>query len=406
MRDRLLAAFLALTALTALLYAVPRSVIRVGVVHDQAQREVLVSARVGAEVVDARLRAGLPLTGGGFARVDAHDSLVYVTSRGAQLLDGPSPARSAVVASAPVPSGGVVEVSRPRGTVQAEVVRQIRGIVATGLLALLVAAAGALLLSRRLSQPFQQLAADAERLGRDGDLEGGLPPYRVKEAEAIATALRASSARLAAAIRQEREFARNVAHQLRTPLTGMRLTIEELGLSTALSDAERTELDGLLREIDRLADTVTVLLSFSRRQHLGETSDVELAPALAEAARRWRPHATAQGRAVVAEAVPEGAPVALPPGVLDQVLDVLVHNALRHGQGTVRLSVAGDTVTVADEGTLLVGVPDVEVFQRRESAGEGEGLGLALCAQLAAVVGGRLTLLERVPTTFGFRLPG
>jgi signal transduction histidine kinase len=406
MRERLLVALLALTTLTALLYALPRSYLRVGAVNSQADREVSVSARIGAEVVDARLRAGLPAAGESLVRLNTHDSVVYRTAAGTTLLEGPPPSKDSVEATASVPSGGIIEVYRPRSAVHDAIVRQVRAIVLTGIVALLVAALGAILLSRRLARPFQELAASAGQLGRDGGLEGQLPPYRVKEAEAIAAALRTSSRRLAAAIRQERDFARNVAHQLRSPLTGMRLTVEELGLSPTMTDEERGELDRLLHEIDRLADTVTLLLSFSRQQHLGDTREVELGGALTEAARRWQPLAAEHGRALVAQAPPVLAFVSLPDGVLEQVLDVLVHNAIRHGQGTVRLGVEGQVVTVRDEGTGLVDVPDTDVFRRREGAGgEGEGLGLALCAQLAAVVGGRLELVGREPTTFGFQLP-
>ena len=104
---------------------------------------------------------------------------------------------------------------------------------------------------------------------------------------------------------------------------------------------------------------------------------------------------------------PRPARVRTHPGLLQQILDVLIHNALRHGRGVVRVR-ARDArthwaITVQDEGDRPAGPG---IFDRHVSTGEGgEGIGLTVAAELAESLGGSLTL-ESVPTTtFLLRLP-
>lgn len=411
MRERLLGAFLALTALTVLLYAVPRAFIRSGIVHDQAQQQMEMTAEAAAAVVRARGEAGRPLGGGLFVRFDKADSVVLETPTGWVALAGTAPTeRAHVRATRPVPQGTVV-ASRPDAAVRAQTVREIKPIAATGALALLVAAGAAVLLSRRISRPLQVLAASVAELGGTGSAES-LPKLPGREAEAIAAALRASAARLAAVQRQERAFARNVSHQLRTPLTAVRLRVEGLSLDPSLPPDLKDEVDHVLSEVDRLADTITVLLAFSRRKDLGARTRTAPDELVAEAVRRWTPMALLAGRTLRADGPGAPDPVLLPSAFVDQAVDVLVHNALRHGRGTVTVSAEtadGEArFAVTDEGSDLAGVTDEEVFGPRDraTATEGsEGVGLALVAQLAAAAGADLRLASRAPTSFVLRVP-
>lgn len=91
-----------------------------------------------------------------------------------------------------------------------------------------------------------------------------------------------------------------------------------------------------------------------------------------------------------------------------QVLDVLIENACSHGVGTVTVGAHHrDTfidVVVADEGTTTI---SNEVFTRgsRAEDSEGHGLGLTIAAQLAASLGGRLSVADAPTTTFVLTLP-
>jgi signal transduction histidine kinase len=267
--------------------------------------------------------------------------------------------------------------------------------------ALIAAIVAAFLLSGRLVRPFRRLAVAAA----GGALD--LPPQRVREVEAIAAALRSSQVHQEALLKSERDFARNVSHQLRTPLTGMRLSVEGLLLDDH-DERTREDLESVLREIDRLSDTVTALLAFARRGDLGTSRQVTVSEVLAGAVQRWSRLAEEEGRSLVFQPPSQDRLAQVPVVVVDQVLDVLVHNALTHGSGTVRLSgeLTGSSIVlrVSDDG-VLGDVPDSQLLGRSGSTATGEGIGLALSASLAHVTGGGLRVVGREPTCFELRLP-
>jgi signal transduction histidine kinase len=93
---------------------------------------------------------------------------------------------------------------------------------------------------------------------------------------------------------------------------------------------------------------------------------------------------------------------------LDQVIDVLVSNALVHGRGGVEVVVNSDddhhlVVTVSDAGRIERN-PSL-LFERRDASAVGHGVGLALARSLAEAEGGRLFLVEAAPTSFRVVLP-
>ena len=92
---------------------------------------------------------------------------------------------------------------------------------------------------------------------------------------------------------------------------------------------------------------------------------------------------------------------------IDQVVDVLIDNALRHGTGVVTVTArslgGAAAIDVADEGAVADILTDERLFRRGE--GEGHGIGLALARSLTIAEGGRLLLTSRHPTTFTIFLP-
>ncbi len=122
-------------------------------------------------------------------------------------------------------------------------------------LAALAGMAIALVIARReaarLAAPIAELAARAQQLG-SGRLSQ--PPTRtgVGELDTLAEALELSARRLEELITREREFSSNASHQLRTPLAGLRVSLERGDLETASAEA------------DRLAATVDHMLAFAR----------------------------------------------------------------------------------------------------------------------------------------------
>ncbi|MTV24179.1 HAMP domain-containing histidine kinase [Nitriliruptoraceae bacterium ZYF776] len=414
MRDRLLLAFTALSLLTLALYGVPRAFIIAEDVRDAEQRQVTRLAAAAASLVDARLEAGLPVTpevvddGIGDA-----DQLVYrdgdreVVGGLTELDEG-----GAVSATAAVPAGGEVVLTRSGERVDQRVAEAVLPIVVIGLAVLLVTMAAAVWLARRLARPFQRLAASADQLGTGRFDEVEVGDERLPEARAIATALRRSSDRLATLVARERQFAANVSHQLRTPLTAVRLRLEDLTYWDEVDPQVAAELRDTLVEIDRLADTITDLLAVARTTDLGTQTAVDLRAVVDEVAQRWEPLVRATGRRLqvfVRSDADERVPTA--PGAVQQVLDVLLDNGLKHGRGTltVELDPVADHVRfrVGDQGPGITADAAARVFERRASGvgSDGEGIGLALASELARSIGGRLVLVPGAPTRFDLLLP-
>jgi signal transduction histidine kinase len=308
-------------------------------------------------------------------------------------------------------AGGVVVVQRPGSAIDQRVAEAVLPIAVLGMAVLAVAVLVAIILSRRLSRPFIELAGAAERLG-EGTFDVDIREQRLPEAAAIARALERSKERLAELVRRERAFASNASHQLRTPLTALRLQIEDLTLQPELDgDTLRQELSTAIAEIDRLSETVTSLLSLARSGSLGTAGEVRLDDLAAQTAERWRPTAERAGRSLEVAAT-EPVQVHSPAPAVCQILDVLIENAIDHGAGTVRVEVTNAAehaqVLVRDDGP---GIPPGEVdraFTRRGrgASATGEGIGLALASEVAQRLGGSLAVRPGVaPTTFELTLP-
>jgi signal transduction histidine kinase len=317
---------------------------------------------------------------------------------------GSSSTGAEVVAAVPVGSQeqvvGAVRSALSQATVDGRVHRAWLVLVGLGLAAIGLAAAVAVLQARRLSRPLDALGAAAARLGR-GDFSVEVPPSGVAEIDTVAGSLNATAARLAVVLDRERAFSADASHQLRTPLTALRLRLEGALLA---GDGMRLAVTAALDEIDRLQRTVEELLELARDTP-GDRRPLDLAALCAEQEVRWRAALAAAHRPLRLELPASLPPVPVSASAMRQILDVLLDNAAVHGAGTVRV-VAGELpggvhVDVGDEGE---GVLDSgRVFARRDSGAGGRGIGLALARSLAEAEGGRL-LLQRVGPGPVFRL--
>ncbi len=273
--------------------------------------------------------------------------------------------------------------------------------------AIAIAGMVALWQSRRLARPVARLAETATSLG-DGDFTVREEQSGVPEVDAVSHALGLTAERLDRMLQRERAFSADASHQLRTPLTSLRVTLEAAELDP---EADRVAAIGTaLDEVDRLDRTIEDLVALAREVPAGEPH-TDLVRVLSDFAADWRGRSEELGRPL-AVVLPEDLPeVRASDRALRQILDVLVDNAIHHGAGTItvraRSARPGAVVEVTDTGAGIAGDP-ARIFDRRVSNAGRSGIGLALARSLAEAEGGRLVLSASGPpeTTFSVFLPG
>ena len=267
-----------------------------------------------------------------------------------------------------------------------------------GLLALLLAAAGAFVAGGLVLRPLRRLRSAAERIAGEEDLGQRVPADRgPTETRALAAAFNAMLARLSRsaadrerAVEATRRFAADAGHELRTPLTSIQARLSALARHPDEPPERRTQMAeealGQQRRLVALLDGLQALARGDAAPRLEPLDLAEAVDAALAAARDRHPavHWTAD--------VPDGAITveAWEPG-LRALLDNLLENAARHGrpEGAVRVTLSGGDapeLLVEDDGP---GVPEAdrarifEPFVRLGDDGDGSGLGLALVVQQA-----------------------
>ncbi len=269
---------------------------------------------------------------------------------------------------------------------------------ATGLVALTAGWVIANRVARRLSRPITNLAAAATRIGDGGTLERA-GPSGISEIDTLATALSDSSDRVNEALARERRFSADVSHQLRTPLTALRLRLEAASTGNAADD-----IVPALDDLARVEQTVEHLLAFAR-DAMPVASTVQLDEAAHHAMERWTRRVSERGRRLTVSAV-EPIRTRGSATSVNQILDVLIDNALHHGRGDIRITqrhvVGGGAIDIGDDGAEIAPADAERIFHRGH--GHHNGIGLALARSIAEAEGGRLVLAHLRPTTFSLIL--
>jgi signal transduction histidine kinase len=288
------------------------------------------------------------------------------------------------------------------------------GLAGMCLAAVVVSGFGAWLLARRLTRPIDRLTAVAARLG-SGDLTARAPTSGVGEVDALGATLNTTVDRVEDMIARERAFSTEVSHQLRTPLSGLRLDLET-ARATAPPDSDGGRaLDESLAAVDRLELTIAEVIRLARDLPAGHR--VEVKALLDGLGGRWRGRladASRPLRIVTDTDVPGVVGISAAAGA--QILDVLLDNACRHGRGAVTVTVRtsaddagsdGATPTVgievSDEGPALT-IEAWQLFRRRsddlDSTSGLHGIGLPYARRLAETEGARVVLARTAPPTF------
>jgi signal transduction histidine kinase len=300
---------------------------------------------------------------------------------------------------------GATRVTQSLSAVHSRIRRGVLALIAIGAFALIVGLALAWFLASSLSQPLRNLAATARRF-EAGDLEARAERAGAAEQKEVSAAFNDMAERLGVVLAAQREFVANASHQLRTPLTGLRLRLESAAAKADSADLER-ELAAAEHEVDRLARLLNTLLMLAREgQTPAKGRLVSLGLAAKHAQERWEARSEQQDRRL--ELTPgEDVVVHSSEEDLAIVLDNLVENALHYSPagGAVTIEFGRDGsesyLAVLDEGPGLAEDEEEALFERfaRGSASKGgpggTGLGLAIVQTLAQRWGGSASLRTR-----------
>lgn len=423
MRKRIVALVVLAATLAIALFGVPLAVLvaRADATGEQTELARLadqVAIRVSAAVVHRHRTFDLPkvphdnavgIYDGHGRRIDGRgpirlDRPVAAALHGGQV-DGDSGGR--MVVAVPISDGhrvaGVVRVDTPHTETYRRTAAAWLVMAALGAGALVVTWLVARRQARRLAKPLEDMAGAAERLG-DGDFSVRSRASGLPEVDSVGRTLDSTAQRLGDLLARERSFAANASHQLRTPLAGLRLTLE-----AAQDDDEaelRSAVDDALTSVDRLDQTIEDLLSLRQvARRPGPAVDVPTILSDLEAA--WAPLLRRQGRTLHLR-IDSSARANAAPAAVRQIVAVLLDNAAAHGAGTVTVTLreAGGAIAVdvADEGAAITADPE-SLFDSPRPHSAGHGIGLSLARNLAENEGGRLRLTAADPPTFTVLLP-
>jgi len=265
------------------------------------------------------------------------------------------------------------------------------GWIGWGAALLILALLGAALIATRLSRPLKALAQAARRIGR-GETPEPLAEQGPRELRTVSAAFNRMTRDLEALERERAMVLAGISHDLRTPLSRLRLELE-------MSGAERTAAESMATDIDEMDSVIGQFLDYARGS--AENASVGDLDALGDEIAE---HYARRGRRV--SFVPGGVPrFAFAAKALRRAIMNLIDNALRYAGEPVEIrsrAEAGNIIVeVLDRGP---GIPAAQTerlkrpFTRLDAARSGpggSGLGLAIVDRIARAHGGTLELLPR-----------
>jgi signal transduction histidine kinase len=253
--------------------------------------------------------------------------------------------------------------------------------------------------------------------GADGALTGVLTfAIDVTQQAEARVRLETVASELQRAVEARDEFLSVASHELKTPLTALKLQVQALQRSVVRApeaqfspDQLRARFDAADRQVQRLVELIDTLLDVSRL-HSGtldlRVEEVELGALVNEVVDRQRGTATAHGSTITVALPGEPLRGRWDRSRIDQILTNLLSNAVKYGRGKpIEVLVAADAgrafVSVVDHGIGIAADDHARIFQRFERAVSrthyaGLGLGLWISRQIAEALGGGLTV-ESVP---------
>lgn len=338
---------------------------------------------------------------------------------GTQLVGPLGEQRTAVVRMDGPHAGWTVQIGTALADYRADLATLRTILLALVPVGLLVAAAAGSFLAGRALAPVERITAAARRIS-GSTLDVRITADRPDdELGRLAATLNAMVTRLADALAATRRFTADASHELMTPLAQIR-TEAEVALAAERSGPEYAAvLRSIVEEVDRLSRLARGLLALAREDAqavAARAEPCELGSLVRAAVAAIEPLA-ARGEVAVAAAIPASVTLVLDADRLRQVLDNLLHNAVRYSRpgGTVQVGLLAEpaavTITITDTG---IGIPAADlprIFDRfyrvdaaRSRAAGGTGLGLSIASSLVARLGGRIEAQSVVGQGSTFRI--
>ncbi|MET8463164.1 HAMP domain-containing histidine kinase [Micromonospora zamorensis] len=405
MRARLALLVAAVSVLTLIAFLVPLALLVRTVAEDRATVRATADAQSLVPVVGTADAATIRLTVEQLAAESGRPVSVFLpdgtvlgaqtprtpavalAARGQSLTGESAAGREVVIAVQGRADGtGVIRIVVPQHELTAGVTRAWLVLALLGVILVLIGLLVADRLARTLVRPISDLSAVSHRLA-NAELDARVTPAGPPELREVAGALNHLATRIQVLLVQEREQVADLSHQLRTPLTALRLEAESL---RDPEDAAR-----ITAAADGLERAVTGLIRQARWRHspAGPAAS-DAAAIVADRVAFWSVLAEDTGRAVTLDLAPGPLPVGVAADDLAAAVDALLGNVFAHTPDetpfAVRLAPDAEEVvlSVADEGP---GMPAGAV-RRGASAAGSTGLGLDIARRAAQTAGGRLEL--------------
>jgi signal transduction histidine kinase len=292
--------------------------------------------------------------------------------------------------------------------------------LASGGVALLIAALVAWQLSRRLSRPLVEAVQATARIAA-GDLDSQVPerPHDYAESASLARSINEMAQTLKDGRSRERQLLLSVSHDLRTPLTSIRGFAEAITDGAVDDTAQAAEvIIAESRRLERLVGDLLDLTKLESRQMSIAARPSDVAEIVHTTAEGFRPPAERGGVDLAIEMPTEGLmPVLIDPDRLAQILANLIENALTFARSRVVVALRVGTatspdvqiITVEDDGPGIAPSNLARVFERFFQADQspnrqfGSGLGLAIVAELASAMDASVKAESPIYPTGGSR---
>jgi len=346
--------------------------------------------------------------GDSFARPEIAQALGGEPAEGQR--DSQTAGGALVYVAVPVISGGDV-VGAVRITFAASVIDQrvnekTRGLLLVGGISLLAAALAAIFIANGITSPLRRLQGTTERIAAGDFSERAATNEGAREIRSLATSFNSMTEQVAVLLEQQKSFTGDASHQLRTPLTALRLQLERAATMVDHDpDGARERIEAAGEETERLQRLVEGLLMIARSEGTTPaTEPVDVTALVRERADVWQPFAEERGVRLLT-ATADGLVARAVPNALEQIVDNYVDNALgvAHAGDTITITAVSQhrevAVHVIDEGPGMKPDHLAHAFDRFWRAPDaphgGSGIGLAVVRHLAQLSGGRADLRNR-----------